>query len=153
MNNNAIKQIYAFNQKAGLLDQGYSDERECAFPIEEALEGFELDYLSDALKYNGEDTPKLISREIISLTNASEVKLKDVDRLDKHIDSIIFNFGSIFKLGLNVQEAMKALEIVATANMQKLNAGRDETGKQNKPIGFKGPEKELQKILNKINKG
>lgn len=146
---NPVKEIYKFNQEAGLLEQGYSDERECAFPIEEALEGFDLHTLDTTVFGNDHDSrevsPKLISRQIIQLADADE--LHDVDRLDKHLDTIVFAFGSIFKLGLNPQQAMKALGVVMKANMQKLHAGKDEYGKQRKPESFAGPEAELQKIL------
>ena len=33
--NNPIKMIYKFNKEAGLLDIPYSDEKECAYPMEE----------------------------------------------------------------------------------------------------------------------
>jgi len=142
MNNNAIKQIYEFNKQAGLLKQEYLDERECAYPIEEALEGLDIDYIDTGHCGN----PKELSRAVTSVIDPDFV-MKDVDRLDKHLDIIVFSLGSIFKLGLNPQEAMKALAIVANKNMEKLKAGQDEAGKQKKPSGFVGPELELQKIL------
>jgi len=148
VNNNAIKQIYAFNEEAGLLDIGYYDERECAFPIEEALEGFNTKkFHTGDLDFSDEPTPKGVSRDIIEIAKENCDSIADVDRLDKHLDIIVFSFGSIFKLGLNPQEAMKALAIVASKNMEKLKAGQDEAGKQKKPSGFVGPEADLQKIL------
>ena len=151
MNLNAIKQIYKFNQEAGLLDKGYSDERECAFPIEEALEGFEdLRQLSEDISGDYDLNAKEISRKI--MTRVALSSNLDVDRLDKHLDIIVFSFGSIFKLGLTPQEAMKALGIVMDANMQKLSAGTDEQGKQKKPKDFVGPEEKLQKIIDEVNK-
>ena len=148
MNNNAIKQIYEFNKQAGLLKQQYLDERECAYPIEEALEGFDLYNISGLFpndKY--ENNPKEVSRLLSHYAAGPEYHIQDVDRLDKHLDIIVFSLGSIFKLGLNPQEAMKALAVVASKNMEKLKAGQDEAGKQKKPSGFVGPEAELQKIL------
>jgi uncharacterized Rmd1/YagE family protein len=141
VNLNPLKQIYKFNEEAGLLAKGYSDERECAFPIEEALEGFDLSTLPNQI--GGLDA-KGTSREIckpLSYIGA------DVDRLDKHLDIIVFSLGSIYKLGLSPQQAMKALGVVATKNMEKLKAGQDSEGKQLKPEGFTGPEAQLQKIL------
>jgi predicted HAD superfamily Cof-like phosphohydrolase len=143
-----IKAIYKFNQEAGLLN-GYNDKRECAFPIEEALEGFDLASLAEVISPEVENTPKGISRSIINIATNDSEPLSDVDRLDKHLDIIVFSFGSIFKLGLSPQQAMEALGVVMTANMQKLKAGKDEYGKQKKPEGFVGPEIELQKILDK----
>ena len=136
MNMNPIKQIYKFNEQAGLLNQGYSDQRECAFPIEEAVEQSKM------------NSPKQFSRDAVKGIFTEPVS--DVDRLDKHLDIIVYSLGSIFKLGLSPQEAMKALSIVAEKNMEKLNAGQDEAGKQKKPVGFVGPEKELQKILDSL---
>ena len=161
MNNNAIKQIYAFNEEAGLLDIGYYDERECAFPIEEALEGFNVEEFAIQMSSEGYEpivqSPKELSRAIMHLVKndcntGKKTIVPDVDRLDKHLDIIVFSLGSIFKLGLNPQEAMKALEIVATANMAKLGAGTDEEGKAKKGAYWKPPEPELQKILDNAGK-
>jgi len=155
---NPIKEIYKFNKEAGLLEKGYYDAQESAYPIEEMLEGFEdiqsiafmlkMDrkYPSDANEVNH---PKEVSRELVKL--AGNFVGTDVDRLDKHLDAIVFNFGSIFKLGLTPQEAMNALNIVMQANMQKLKVGQDEMGKQMKPEDFVGPEEQLQKLLDKRN--
>lgn len=160
---NAIKAIHKFNLECKrpdgscLLDQGYDDSKESAFSIEEMLEGFsDLPRLAKAVlcedSKTGYDeyTPKDISRAIIALARMDgEVteSLADVDRLDKHIDSIVYNFGSIFKLGLSPQQAIKALSIVCDANLQKLQAGQDSEGKQKKPANFVPPEIKLQKIL------
>ena len=156
MNLNPFKRIYQFNKEASLLDQGYSDERECAFPIEEALEGFEdnmqelafelgLDkgYPSDADEVCH---AKHLARYIAGIIS-QDIVVPDVDRLDKHLDIIVFSLGSIYKLGLSPQQTMKALGIVAEANMQKLKVGQDSEGKQSKPEDFVGPEAQLQKIL------
>jgi predicted HAD superfamily Cof-like phosphohydrolase len=143
---NAIKQIHKFNQQAGLLEQGYDDLRECAFPVEEMLEKFDLTELQQVLLMGTEKaSAKNVSRKIMWYTMGDEIA--DVDRLDKHLDAIVFCFGSIFKLGLTPQQAIKALSIVADANMQKLTAGKDSHGKQMKPEGFIPPEEKLQKIL------
>ena len=155
MNINPIKQIYRFNKEAGLLDEGYNDIRESAYPIEEMLETFVNDrgelYFTGVnnpdlpLAFNG-NTPKELSRELIKELNVSTT-CKEVDFLDKYLDTIIFSFGSIFKLGLTTQQAMKALEVVMNTNMQKLKMGQDSEGKQMKPTDFVGPEEQLQKIL------
>jgi hypothetical protein len=150
----AIKSIYKFNLECKrpdgscLLDQGYDDSKEAVFSIEEMLEGFNLDLLPSMLNMvqeDGEPSPKTISRKIVWHTNGSN--MTDVDRLDKHLDSIVYNFGSIFKLGLSPQQALKALSIVCDANLTKLSAGQDDHGKQRKPIGFIPPEQRLQLIL------
>lgn len=145
---NAIKQIFKFNQDAGLIEQGYNDLRECAFPIEEMLEGFDLTLFQQMLLMGEEEaSPKLVSRKIMWHTSGHVIA--DVDRLDKHLDAIIFCFGSIFKLGLSPQQAIKALSIVADANMQKLkNKKIDDHGKACKDENFVGPEAALQEILN-----
>ena len=150
MDMNPIKQIYKFNDEASLLADGYDDYRECAYPIEEALEGFDLVNLSTLLGCPA--TPKQVSRKIMEIVKGTQttvypIPITDVDRLDKHLDSIVFSFGSIFKLGLKPQQAIRALGVVTTANMRKLTAGKDEQGKQNKPVDFVGPEQELLKIL------
>ena len=149
MNLNAIKSIYKFNQEAGLLESGYDDFRESEYPIEEALEQFDTSYLATALAMHPDASPKSISRSLVTgMCKLPESGISDVDRLDKHLDNLVFNLGSIFKLGLNVQQTMKALQVVATANMQKLGAGKDEHGKQLKGENFINPEPLLQLILN-----
>lgn len=153
MNANAIKSVYNFNKEAGLLDAEYSDLRESCFPIEEALEGLnDLECLAERLTHETEEliehSPKVLSRAIVRLATVDDiVELADVDRFDKHLDIIVFSLGSIFKLGLNPQQMMKGLGIVANANMTKLKAGKDEAGKQNKPADFISPEPLLQLIL------
>jgi len=145
MNINAIKLVYKFNKEAGLLDQEYSDKRECAYPIEEALEGLNIDYIDTG--YCGNPTD--LSRAIVEVLDP-DFTMKDVNRLDKHLDIIIYSLGSIFKLGLKPQDLMKALSIVAIKNLEKLHSGQDETGKQNKPDNFDGPEEQLQLILDSL---
>jgi predicted HAD superfamily Cof-like phosphohydrolase len=145
---NFLRQVYNFNRDADLLN-GYSDERECAFPIEEALEGFDdLTTLAAILQLDDPlASPKTLSRKIISLASTDDMSLSDVDRLDKHIDIIIFSLGSIFKLGLNPEQTMEAISVVATANMQKLHMPKDSHGKLTKPAGFTPPEEQLQLLL------
>jgi len=141
MNINPIKAIYNFNKDAGLLEAGYSDERECAFPVEEALEGFESGL--------GNGTPKEYSRGLMDEL-AGYFEGTDVNRFDKHLDIIVFSLGSLFKLGLSPQQVMRGLSIVADANSQKLKVGVDSHGKQMKPSDFVPPEAKLQKILDEL---
>jgi uncharacterized Rmd1/YagE family protein len=146
---NPIEMIYEFNKDRGLLDAGYSDQRECAFPIEEALEGFGDRFLEDLryrLEANG-NSPKSLSRAIVA--EGPDKDIAPVDRLDKHLDIIVFSFGSIFKMGLNPKQALEALTIVMEANMTKSNQ-QDSTGKNLKGDNFIPPEKRLEALLNQI---
>ena len=43
---NFVQEIYDFNKQAGLLEKGYSDFLESSFQIEEALEGFNIEEVS-----------------------------------------------------------------------------------------------------------
>ena len=153
---NPFKFIFNFNKEAGLLEADYSDEKECTYPIEGVLEGFEdsMQTLAFMLQLDKEYPsdhdevcqPKLLARRISHIvTNGVEVS--DVDRLNKHLNIIVSSLGSIYKLGLTPQQAMKALGVVAQANLQKLHAGHDTHGKQLKPDDFIGREVQLQKIL------
>jgi len=145
---NPIKEIFSFNKKAGLLDTEFNDTKESEFIIEEALEGFDCTALCEQLNININSTPKEISRAIVTgYCIVPRGGLKDVDRLDKFLDIIVFSFGAIFKLRLSVQEALRSLGVVMKANMTKLSVGKDEHGKQMKPANFVGPEEELQTIL------
>ena len=140
-----IDAIYQFNEQAGLLEQGYNDFSESAYQIEEALEGYEIAHGFTVHL----DTPKEMSRTIVR-AQGSFVGT-DVDRLDKAIDAIVFAVGSIAKLGLTPPQIREAIEIVTTANLQKLSMPKDEFGKLTKPADFVGPETKLQKLLDRRN--
>ena len=142
-----IDAIYQFNEQAGLLEQGYNDFSESAYQIEEALEGYEI-----AQGFTVHlDTPKEMSRTIVRAQGPFIGT--DVDRLDKAIDAIVFAVGSIAKLGLTPPQIREAIEIVTTANLQKLSMPKDEFGKLTKPADWEqyAPEKELQLILDRRN--
>lgn len=150
--NNPIKEIYRFNQEAGLIDQGYNDFSESAYQIEEALEGFpntaRLAQQLDVVSEPDFDKPRNLAKAIVSLVQDEDKDISEVERLDKACDAVVFAVGSIAKLGLNPQEITKALNIVMKKNFEKLGAPKDEHGKQLKPEGWTGPEPELQKLLN-----
>ena len=149
-----IDQIYDFNLKAGLLDKPYNDFLEASFQIEEALEGFDVGRISTELASEPftTDSPKVLARRILVGEKFRETFLTDVERLDKACDAIVFAFGSIFKLGLNQEQASRALSVVMTANLQKLSMPKDELGKLTKPADFVGPEVALQAILDERHK-
>ena len=140
-----IDAIYQFNKQAGLLEQGYNDFSESAYQIEEALEGYEISHGFTVHL----DTPKEMSRTIVRAQGPFIGT--DVDRLDKAIDAIVFAVGSIAKLGLTPLQIREAIEIVTTANLQKLSMPKDEFGKLTKPADFIGPEAKLQELLDRRN--
>ena len=142
---NFIQDVYNFNEQAGLLEKGYDDFLEASFQIEEALEGFDLPQLVRTYDLDAEPTAKSVSR---SLVETCVQNLKDVDRLDKACDSIVFAIGSIAKLGLTPTQIERALNIVMEANSAKLSMPKDEFGKLTKPADFIGPEVLLQQLLN-----
>lgn len=142
-----IDEVYSFNQQAGLLDTGYDDFLESSFQIEEALEGLDTELLVQTYDITSYSTsPKDIARAIVGAA-IPDTPVSDVDRLDKHIDSIIFSIGSIAKLGLTPQQIATAISIVTSANLQKLSMPKDEFGKLTKPSSFIGPEAQLQALL------
>lgn len=156
-----IQNVYTFNQKANLLN-GYSDDLETAFQIEEALEGFAylttLHSMLDPINIISVTTAKDVSRAIVSVAKTGNCRriaedyISDVDRLDKACDSIIFALGSMAKLGLTPEQIEQALHIVTTANLQKLDMPKDPQGKLLKPISFVGPEIQLQELLDQRSK-
>ena len=140
--------VYDFNDKAGLIKAGYSDFRESAFQIEEALEGFNIAELSRNItdyRYPT-DSAKELARYILADERFTGT---DVDRLDKACDAIIFAIGSMAKLGLSSEQMRQALDIVANANLAKLSMPKDEHGKLMKPVDWEqyAPEVQLQAIL------
>ena len=142
-----IDAIYQFNEQAGLLEQGYNDFSESAYQIEEALEGYEIAHGFTVHL----DTPKEMSRTIVRAQGPFIGT--DVDRLDKAIDAIVFAVGSIAKLGLTPPQIREAIEIVTTANLQKLSMPKDEFGKLTKPADWEkyAPETKLQELLDRRN--
>lgn len=149
---NPIKAIVEWNKKAGLLDMPHIATKEDAYIIEEALEDHSgLTMLADQLNMKEPENAdaKGISRTIMAFASYEDNELTDLARLDKACDKVVFAIGDMAKLGLSAQEITNALNIVMTANNQKLSAGRDAEGKQMKPEGFIPPEGELQKLLDK----
>lgn len=149
---NIIQQVYDFNVKADLLSKGYSDTLESAFQIEEALEGFPnisaVYHLLNTTEEISNKTARDTSRAIVHIASLdSTFQISDVDRLDKACDAIVFAIGSMAKLGLTPSQIEQALNIVTSANLQKLDMPKDDHGKLTKPADFVGPEVELQKIL------
>ena len=147
-----VTDIYAFNQQAGLLDRPYDDFLESSYQIEEALEGFDLLYFSNALldtfkapRDFSDMSPKDVSRSIVRSTG--EFTGTDVERFDKALDAIVYAFGSIFKLRLTPEQALRGLSAVVAANQAKLAMPKDQYGKLCKPAYFVGPEAALQAIL------
>lgn len=143
---NFVQEIYDFNQQAGLLEKGYNDFLESSFQIEEALEGFNIEEVSqNTTDYQFKtSSAKELARYILE---HEQFTGSDVDRLDKAIDAIVFAIGSIAKLGLNVEQIYRAIGAVTEANLQKLTMPKDEHGKLTKPADFVGPEVKLQTIL------
>ena len=149
---NPIKQIYKFNQEAGLLDKGYNDRLESSFLIEEALEGFDLSVLSK--DHDLPDTAKELSRALVQAAIIDDIT--DVERLDKACDQVVFAVGAMAKLGLGPNNITRALNIVMKANNAKIKCPKDSMGKLMKPDDFDekyAPEPQLQALLDSPNKG
>ena len=147
-----VTRIYDFNRVNGLLDKPYNDALESSFQIEEALEGFNLSALEPLLKSRHPKdtrlfTPKEASRLIIGTVYDFSNQLPDVDRLDKHLDSIVYDIGAIAKLGLTPTQLLQALSIVMDANEAKNGCPKDSFGKLMKGSSFEGPEENLQRLL------
>ena len=140
-----VQQIYDFNKQAGLLEKGYDDFLESSFQIEEALEGYEIEYGFTV----DLDTPKEMSRTIVRAQGPFIGT--DVDRLDKACDAVVFAIGSMAKLGLTPAQIVEAMNLVTEANLQKLSMPKDEHGKLTKPANFVGPEAKLQELLDRRN--
>jgi hypothetical protein len=138
----------------------YDDATESAYPIEEALEGFDLYDLQNSIRsdFNGETSAKEWSRLIINSCSLPEsgalqvpINIPDVDRFDKHLDQLYFAIGSLHKLGLTPEHIVEGLQVVHTANEMKGN-NKDSQGKITKPADWESlyaPEPKLQAILDR----
>ena len=146
-----VQRIYDFNKDNGLLENGYSDFLESSFQIEEALEGFDINRISEELTSAPftTDSPKVFARRILVGEKFRETVLSDIDRLDKHIDSIVYDIGAIAKLGLTPAQLLQAISIVMDANEAKTGCPKDAEGKLMKPDNFPNPEPRLQALLDK----
>ena len=144
--------IREFNAKAGLLQRGYHARLEASFQIEEALEGLPLRHIVSALdpaQYMPYSSAKHLSRKILEHVD-SDVRVTLVEAIDKAADAIVFAYGSLFKLGLSVQQAEDLVTIVSASVMEKVSAPVDEQGKLTKPEGFVGPEERIAEYLRDI---
>ena len=155
-----IKDVYEFNQKAGLLEGEMDAFKELAYVFEEAFEGFEECY--NTQDENGEpfkpgDKEYPTARQLgLSLTNSIKDSVarrgldmpSEVAEVDKSIDAMVFHVGKLSKMNLTPDQMDRMCKAVTNANMRKLDGPKDEHGKQLKPEGWTGPEEELQKILN-----
>lgn len=148
---NPIKQIYLFNEKASLLDTQYDDCLEDSMVIEECLENHtSLSELGKLFHLSPIDsTPKQLSRDIVATSHNRGKPISDIDRLDKACDKAIIAIGSMAKLGLNPAQITQAFNTVMQANIAKVSAPKDSTGKLTKPSNFVGPEAKLQELLDK----
>jgi predicted HAD superfamily Cof-like phosphohydrolase len=152
--------IFQFNDKARLLRQGFNARLEASFQIEEALEGFDLESVvehhelyPDNFGFEGiphqEMSAKNISRAMLAGVHP-KASLSLVEAIDKASDAIVFAYGSLYKLGLSVQQAEDMLAIVADSVLEKVSAPVDEFGKLTKPEGFVGPEERIAEYLRDI---
>ncbi len=139
--------IYNFNQEAGLLDSSYDPKLEASMSIEESLEDLKDLHTLAANFGTTNASPKHLARIIVGLAHPDNSPIDPVKAFDKHLDALVINYGSLFKLGLTVDQVNRGLIAVMQANLAKLGMPKDEKGKLMKPDNFTGPETILQKIL------
>ena len=148
-----IQGICNINEKVWGNHYGsYVAEKEAAYQIEEAIEGFDdIAYLAEKLGVGiqNENSHKIVARAIIdAVTNdIGTSEIPEVDCFDKALDAIYFAIGSMHKLGLAPHQIVEGLQVVHTANLQKTGK-KDAEGKVGKPDNFVPPEDLLQEILN-----
>lgn len=102
---------------------------------------------TDTLDWNLEID--MLQEEINELKLAVE-KSSNVDIFDALLDLKFVLIGSLGKMGLSYKDVINGYEFVLQKNETKSKT-KDSNGKITKPIGFVGPEKDLQKILESRN--
>lgn len=102
---------------------------------------------TDTLDWNLEID--MLQEEINELKLAVE-KSSNVDIFDALLDLKFVLIGSLGKMGLSHEDVINGYEFVLQKNETKSKT-KDSNGKITKPIGFVGPEKDLQKILESRN--
>ena len=86
----------------------------------------------------------MLQEELNELKLAVE-KSSNVDIFDALLDLKFVLIGSLGKMGLSYKDVINGYEFVLQKNETKSKT-KDSNGKITKPIGFVGPEKDLQKI-------
>lgn len=102
---------------------------------------------TDTLDWNLEID--MLQEELNELKFAVE-KSSNVDIFDALLDLKFVLIGSLGKMGLSYKDVINGYEFVLQKNETKSKT-KDSNGKITKPIGFVGPEKDLQKILESRN--
>lgn len=102
---------------------------------------------TDTLDWNLEIN--MLQEELNELKLAVE-KSSNVDIFDALLDLKFVLIGSLGKMGLSYKDVINGYEFVLQKNETKSKT-KDSNGKITKPIGFVGPEKDLQKILESRN--
>ena len=102
---------------------------------------------TDTLDWNLEID--MLQEELSELKLAVE-KSSNVDIFDALLDLKFVLIGSLGKMGLSYKDVINGYEFVLQKNETKSKT-KDSNGKITKPIGFVGPEKDLQKILESRN--
>lgn len=123
-----INAVFRFNKEVVMIDR----------PKIKALEKHEHAWLVGVLKEEADE-----------LSEAPTV----VDQVDALIDSAIFAFGGLYRLGLSEEQAKDCFMAVMAANFDKKSGqktGRIYEGVADavKPEGWVGPEKRIADILN-----
>jgi predicted HAD superfamily Cof-like phosphohydrolase len=123
-----INAVFRFNKEVVMIDR----------PKIKALEGLEQSWLVGVLKEEADELGEAVTV---------------VDQVDALIDSAIFAFGGLYRLGLNESQARDCFMAVMSANFDKKSGqktGRIYEGVADavKPEGWVGPEKRIADILN-----
>lgn len=159
-----IEDVYEFNKRADLLEDGMDPFKELAYVFEESFEGFEECYNTqdengDPFKPGDKEYPT--ARQLgLSLANSIKDAVErrglempsEVAEVDKSIDAMVFHIGKLAKMGLTADQTERLCSVVTGANLRKLDGPKDDHGKQLKPEGWVGPEEDLQKILDERGK-
>jgi len=139
LNLNHIKGIHKWNRVAGLAQKN-DRQLESYMLLEEIYEGIGIT--------NPKAEAKAFMKDIADRREAGLLlEVSEVEWLDHLCDLEFILHGSKCKLGLTPQQDISSINIVLSANLQKLSAGQDEHGKQRKPEDFVPPETRLQAIL------
>ena len=159
MPNQLIDDVFTFNEKAGLLEGDMDSFKELAYVLEESFEGYEEAYNttdSSGERYRPGDKEYPTARQLgLSLANSIKDSFtrtglslpSEVQEFDKSLDAIVFHIGKLAKMRLSREQVAEGAAVVSACNLAKLDGPKDELGKQLKPEGWKGPEEELQRIL------
>lgn len=147
-----LAKIFKFNKDRGLLEKGFSYDREAGFLLSESLELINHKKLVSWM-FGDDNHLSYMNQDELASWIVKTFKKEGLSELDKAVlytdtveDQFVFGSGGKMKLGLPMGECENITHIVCDANLQK-TGGTTADGKQKKGTAFKSPDEKIRERL------